>query len=63
MDWVKATLIGVAILVAAWAAPILGGLLSVLFAPLVMLAVIVFAVWFLLQILKDGDDTGSGRGP
>ena len=64
MDWVKATLIGVALVGAAWAAPILGSLLSVLLTPVLILVAAILGICFLLQILKDDDgNNGSRRGP
>lgn len=58
-DWVVAILVGALVIMAIT----MGAFLSVLLTPLAMFAVIVFGIWFLLQVLKESGDNGkNGRG-
>jgi hypothetical protein len=51
MDWIKALLIGVALLIGLLAIPILLAIVI----PLGAFVIVIGVIWFLLQILKDDD--------
>lgn len=53
MDWLKALLIGIVLAIGLLAIPILLAILI----PIGAFVFIVLSVWFLLQILKDDEDT------
>lgn len=52
MDWLKALLMGVALVIGILVIPIL---MAILF-PLAAFIFIVGAIWFLLQVIKDDED-------
>jgi hypothetical protein len=67
MDWVVALILGVIVVGAVFAIPVLMAALSALLAPVLLLGAVTLGIWFLRQILREGGDHGNyprgGRGP
>lgn len=66
-DWAVATLLGALLTGVVFALPVMAALFSVLLTPALFLLAAIIGIWFLLQILKESNDSknnpGNRRGP